>query len=71
MATLNLAENVEAHRVTEEDFGDWGNELLKLYRKPAGVTKKLHCFSYKTEDIGKLSYSFCHEDDVIELYPKK
>jgi len=71
MEVLNKADGVTAHRVTEEDFGDWGDELLKLYRKPAGVTKKPHCFSYKAEDIGKLSYSFCHGDDVEELNLKK
>jgi len=71
MAALNKAENVDAHRVAEADFKDWGDELLKLYRKPAGVTKKPHCFSYKVEDIGKLSYSFCHGDDVEELNLKK
>ena len=71
MAALNKAENVDAHQVSEADFKDWGDELLKLYKKPAGVTKKPHCFSYKADDIGKLSYSFCHGDVVTELNLKK
>ena len=69
MDVLNKSDDVAAHRMPE--FFAWDDALEQLYKRPAGVTEKPHCFKLTVTKSGVLFYQDFDGEDWQEMDLKK